>query len=219
MDAMKPFRQILTAMGISLLFCTPALSDHTGPYLGLYGGANLLQSAESSDSQGTFNLEFDPAFQGSAVLGWDLKPGNIMGEGRFELEYARRSNTLDTVEFLEGDVPGTGDLTAESLLLNTWGVHRNPSRWTPYIGAGIGVARLSADDLRVTGQPLADDDDLVLAYQVGAGFDLALGSALALDFGYRFFGTTRPKFIEAGGEKFESEYFSHSAVLGLRLGF
>jgi opacity protein-like surface antigen len=219
MDAMKPIRRIFTALTITLLFCTSAFADHTGLYLGLYGGANLLQTAESSDAKGTFNLEFDPAFQGSAVLGWDLEVENFLGEGRFELEYARRSNTLDTVKFQNGKFVGTGDMTAESLLLNTWGVHRNPSPWTPYIGAGIGVARLTAEDLRVTGQPLADNDDLVFAYQVGTGFDLALGQALSLDFGYRFFATIPPKFTEAGGEKFESEYVSHSAVLGLRLGF
>lgn len=218
-DTMKLVWQMMSALCLSLLLSGQAWAQHNGPFLGVYLGINSLATAESRDDQGSFNLEYDPALQGSVVLGWDFKPRNSVGEGRFEVEYARRSNQLNQVEFREGKVKGDGNLTVDSLLLSTYGVYRNPSRWTPYFGGGIGAARITADALQVAGQPLANDNAIVFAYQLGVGVDFALTSYLSLDLGYRFFGTTRPKLTEANGSKFHTEYLSNSAILGLRLGF
>ena len=152
-------------------------------------------------------------------LGWNSDQGNPLGEGRIELEYTRRSNPLDQVKFVEGSFKGGGNVTADSLLLNCFGVYRTNSRWLPYLGAGIGAARIETSDLQVTGQPLSNDSAIVVAYQVGTGVDFALTDRLSLDLGYRFFGCIRPKFTEANGQKFEMDYYSHNVILGLRLGF
>lgn len=216
---MKSIRLILSATCLLFLLCATVQAQHVGPYLGLSLGGNILDTADSEDSAGTFNLRFDPALHGSVALGWDLSPGHAAGEGRVELEFARRSNQLDQVEFREGRVSADGKLTVESLLVNTFGVYRSESRWTPYIGAGLGAARLTADALQVTGEALADDETVVFAYQAGAGVEYALTDAFMLDLGYRFFSTLRPKFTEADGRRFETEYLSHSVILGARLGF
>jgi opacity protein-like surface antigen len=202
-----------------LALCGPAWSAHQGVYLGASYGMTLLSEAEARDALGTFNLDFEPGQVAALALGYDLKPHGLLGDGRLELEYARRSNALEEVDFLEGKVDGDGDLRAESLLLNTWGVYRGFRGWVPYLGAGIGAARLTADDLKVFGQPLADDDKVVFAYQLGVGVDFPLMQSLSLDLGYRFFGTARPEFTAADGSKFKTRYLSHSALLGLRFGF
>jgi opacity protein-like surface antigen len=176
-------------------------------------------SAKSTDDQGDFRLKFDPAFQGSAVIGWDLKPGNPVGEGRIELEYTHRSNALDRLTFVEGSFRGNGKMIADSLLLNFFGVVYGNNRYAPYIGLGIGAARIEASDLKVTDQPVSSSSMVVFAYQLGTGIDFVLTDHLSFDLGYRFFGSTRPKFTEANGRKFEMDYYSHSAVLGLRVGF
>ncbi len=218
-DTMKRIWQMMSALCLSLLLCGQVWAQHDGPYVGVYLGMNSLVTAESRDDQGSFNLEYDPALQGSVVLGWDFKPRNSVGEGRVEVEYARRSNQLNEAEFLEGKVKGDGNLTVDSLLLSSYGVYRTPSRWTPYFGVGLGAARITADALQVSGQPLANDDAIVFAYQLGVGVDFALTSYLSLDLGYRFFNTTRPRLTEANGSKFHTEYLSNSAILGLRMGF
>jgi opacity protein-like surface antigen len=133
--------------------------------------------------------------------------------------YARRGNRLDKVEFAEGKVPGDGTLTSDSLLINTFGVYRSSSRWTPFAGLGIGAARISADSLRVTGQPLSSDKAIVFAYQLGCGVDFELTRALVLDLGYRFFSVTSPRLAESNGHTFKTDYFSHNIILGVRLGF
>jgi opacity protein-like surface antigen len=176
-------------------------------------------STQGTDSEGSFNLKFNPALQGSAVIGYDFAPGNPEGEGRIELEYSHRGNRLDKVQFVEGSFTGGGNLNADSLLINFFGVFHNDTQWAPYVGAGIGAARLDASDLKVTGQPLSSDSAYVLAYQFGAGVDYPLTDRLNLDLGYRFLGSTRPTFIEATGLKFRMDYYSHSVILGLRVGF
>ena len=216
---MKQTRQILLLSTLFFALTSPVWALNPGPYLGVLVGGQLLSPAESEDSLGTFNLEYRPAPSASVVLGWELEPGSNIGEGRVELEYSRRSNRLDEAEFCEGKVKGDGDLTVDSLLVNTFGVYRSASRLTPYLGAGIGVARITAADLTVTGQPLIDDDVLVLAYQFGAGFEIELTRFLALDLGYRLFSSAQAKLTEANGDEIKTEYRSHSAMVGLRLGF
>jgi len=219
MNNMKQTCQILCLCTLFFALTSPAWAQHFGPYLGVFVGGQLLSPAESEDSLGTFNLEYRPAPSGSVVLGWELEPGSSIGEGRVELEYTRRSNRLDQAEFSEGEVKGDGDLIADSLLVNTFGVYRTASRLTPYLGAGIGVARIAAADLTVTGQPLSNDDAVVLAYQFGTGFEVELTRSLTLDLGYRFFSSARAKFTKADGDDFKTAYRSHSAMVGLRLGF
>lgn len=216
---MKRTCQILIALCLPLVFCGQAGAQHSGPYVGAFFGGNALLTAKSTDSQGNFGLTYKPGLQGSAVVGWDFEPGNPVGEGRIELEYTRRSNQIDRVKFAEGSFPGSGTLTADSLLVNFYGVFHDDRPWAPYVGAGIGAARMEASDLIVTGEPLASGSAVVFAYQGGVGIDYALTRRLSIDLGYRFFGSIRPEFTEANGQKFKMDYYSHNAVLGLRWGF
>jgi opacity protein-like surface antigen len=179
----------------------------------------MLANARSSDTMGDLTFTFNRDVQGSAVIGWDFEPGNPLGEGRVELEYSRRSNAIDQVKFSEGSFKGSGKVAADSVLVNFIGAFHDGSRWAPYAGLGIGAARIEAIDLKVIGQPLGSGSAVVVAYQVVAGFDLALTDYLNLDLGYRLFSTARPKFTEVNGQKFEMDYLNHAAVLGLRAGF
>jgi opacity protein-like surface antigen len=218
-DYMKRTCRMIIALCLPLLFCGPAMAQHSGPYVGAFVGGNELMAAKASDNKDSFSLKFDPGYLGSAVAGWDFAPGNPVGEGRVELEYTRRSNPLDKVKFVEGEFKGDGKVTADSLLVNFFAVYRNKSRWSPYLGVGIGVARMEAADLKEAGFPLSNSSANVFAYQAGTGVDFALTKRLSLDLGYRFFGSTKPKFTDVNGHKFGMEYFSHNAILGLRIGF
>ena len=215
---MQQICQIIIALSLLVLSC-PAFAQHEGPYLGAYIGGNLLTPAKSSDDLGSFNLKFAPALQEGAVFGWDFANVNTIGEGRVELEYSHRSNRLDQVEFSEGSFKGGGNLQVDSLLISSFGGFHSENFWTPYLGAGVGAARMSASKLTVTDQPLASESAVVLAYQLGCGVEFELSKHFRLDLGYRFFGTTRPAFKESNGHTFKMGYFSHSVVLGLLYGF
>lgn len=217
---MKRTCQILIALCcLPLLFCGQAKAQHSGPYVGAFFGGNALISAKSTDSLGNFGLTYKPGLQESAVIGWDFEPGNPVGEGRIELEYTHRSNQLDRVKFTDGTFTGGGKVTADSLLVNFFGVFHDKRSWSPYVGVGLGAARMEASDLIVTGEPLASGTNVVFAYQFGTGIDYALTKHWSIDLGYRFFGSLRPEFTESNGKKFKMDYYSHNAVLGLRFGF
>jgi opacity protein-like surface antigen len=216
---MKRINLIVIMLCLPLVLCGPVMAQHTGPYLGVFVGGNYLMTAKGTDDLGSFNLKFDPALQGSAVAGWDLAAGNPVGEGRIELEYTRRSNPLNEVKFAEGRFKADGNVVVDSLLVNFWGVFHDKSPWAPYVGLGVGAARMAASKLKVLGQPLANASSTVFAYQLGAGVDFALTNYLNLDLGYRFFNSTHPKFSEENGHAFKMEYFNHSAMFGLRVGF
>jgi opacity protein-like surface antigen len=216
---MKRTCQMIITLCLPLVLCGPVRAQHAGPYVGAFFGGNALLDAKSTDSKGTFNLEFDPGIQGGAVVGWDFAPDKSAGEGRIELEYAHRSNQLDKVKFVEGNFSGGGDVIADSLLLNFIGVYREGRRWAPYLLVGLGAASIEASDLKVTGKPLGNDSSVVFAYQVGTGIDFMLTKNLNIDLGYRFFGSSRPEFSEPNGLKFEMDYYSHNVIIGLRVGF
>lgn len=218
-ENMKRTCRTIIALCLPLLLCGQVQAQHSGPYIGTLLGGNALMNAKASGDQGDFSLTFDPALQWSTVLGWDFEPGNPVGEGRVELEYTRRGNRLDQTKFANGSFKGSGDVTADSLLLNFFAVFHDGSRFSPYAGLGIGAARIEASGLQVAGFPMGSGSSNVFAYQVGAGVDIALTDHLALDLGYRFFSSTRPVFTEVNGDNIEMDYTSHSAVLGLRLGF
>lgn len=219
---MKRICRMIITLCLPLLLCSPALAaQHTGPYVGAFIGGNALMDAKCSDSLGLFNFSFKPEMSGSAVFGWELAPGNPVGQGRVELEYTRRSNQLDTVKLVGGSFPGEGDIKADSLMINFFGVYpdNDKKRWTPYFGLGVGAARIEASSLKISGQPLATGSDTVLAYQIGIGVDYVLTKYLALDLGYRFFNSLRPELTESNGQKFKMDYLSHNLVFGLRVGF
>lgn len=215
---MKRSCQTIIAFCLPLLFCGQVQAQHSGPYAGAFIGGNALVNSRASDDQ-DFSITFDKALQGSTVFGWDFEPGNPVGEGRIELEYTRRSNPLDQEKFVNGSFKGGGSVNSDSLLLNCFGVYHDNGRFSPYVGVGIGAARIEASDLQVSGFPMGRGSAVAFAYQVGAGVDVALTDHLNLDLGYRFFSSTRPTFTEVDGRKFDMDYSSHSAVLGLRVGF
>jgi len=214
----RTYRMIIT-LCLPLVLCSQVQAQHTGPYVGAFLGGGYLMTSKGNDDLGSSALKFDPALQESAVIGWDFGSRNPIGEGRVEVEYTHRSNPLNEVSFDGGSVKAGGDVVVDSLLLNCWGVFHNRSPWAPYVGLGAGAARMEASGLKVVGQPFASGTSTVFAYQLGAGIDYALNNYLNLDLGYRFFNSTQPRFTESDGHKFKMEYFNHSAVFGLRVGF
>ena len=211
----------ISILAVCLLLIAPSAEAADGRfYFGAHGGLNLVQGARNDSAPGSFNFEFDPGFVAAATLGFDLREGHpSIGVGRVELEAAYRRNSLDEVAYLETDLPAGGNMTVSSLMLNTFGEHRGTRPWIPYIGAGIGVARLELKEVRFGENVLVDDSTTVFAWQVGAGLGLEVSRHIALDLGYRYFSAFDPKFRDARGVRFESEYDNHQIMAGVRIDF
>lgn len=216
---MTELMKLILAVTMVVGWTCSAMAFDGNFYAQLSGGSGLLDDADNSGPSGTFILESEPGVSGSVSLGYALADSSPYHGGRVEIEGAWRKNGVDTLQFAEGEFSGGGDTTVWSLLVSSYGERRSVSPWTPYIGAGIGIASISLDSVTVAGAPLSDDDDLVLAYQIGGGVDFEFSPGWALDVGYRYFGTTRPSFKDATGEEFDGEYGHHSLVVGVRASF
>jgi len=90
----------------------------------------------------------------------------------------------------------------------------------PYIGAGIGYGWLELD-----GTPLGfgaiDNDDSTSLYHLSAGVSYELSPQTTLFGGYRWLSNlgSDPRFTDAAGRTFSTDYDAHIIQAGLRFGF
>ena len=216
----KRLARLLTFLLCALLPLGASAADE-GAYLSASVGGSYLPEIENDNSAGSFNLDLDYGYATSLALGYDLGTKHPeLGTGRVEIEFGYRSHELKEVAFREGTIDGAGDLDVLSIMLSTYAEPEDrKADWTPYVGLGIGAARITLDGTTVSANPLVDDSDWVFAGQVGLGSGYRISDHLALDLGYRFFATTAPEFKDATGAKVDSEYQNHLVQAAIRLMF
>lgn len=193
------------------------------------------------------NMDFDMAFAGEITAG--VKIDNF----RAELEVAIRSASEDDYDIyndtLKIPMPGIGQLAVPTEIENSISVRHNSylanffydfdfgTKWTPYVGAGVGfgVYRQKAtveididEDLLMAGPgqippavllpmisefereiEVANDTLYRFEWQVSAGVAYNFNENWALDLGYRFNSST------VGGEF----VYAHEVKLGARYSF
>ena len=199
-------------------------------YVALDAGAAFLSDSSStaSDSVGnsvTFETEFDTGFGVHGAI------GHSWGAFRLEGEVSYRKNDLDKFDITNvtlagigsfnnlGSFAADGDVWALGFMGNVWYDFRTRSPWKPFVGGGLGVARISINDASILGISFADDEDWVFAYQVGAGIGYEVTPGTIVSLGYRFFGTADPEFTDVTGVPFDAEYSSQNIEIGLRFSF
>ena len=189
----KRLARLLTFLLFALLPLSAPAADE-GPYLSASFGGSYLPEIENDNSAGSFNLDLDYGYATSLALGYDLGTKHSeLGTGRVEIEFGYRTHELKEVAFLEGTVDGAGDLNVLSIMLSTYAEPEDrKDDWTPYVGLGIGAARIILDTTSISGDPLIDDTDWVFAGQVGLGSGYRISDHLTLDLGYRFLATATP---------------------------
>jgi opacity protein-like surface antigen len=201
------------------------------PYFSVHAGWTWLQDADVDYDDPTIfddEIEFDNGYNVGGAFGYDY------GLARLEVELAHRQNDVDkiTINFDDGTevFQGDGDFSATNLMLNGYWDLETGSPVVPYLGGGIGIANVSANNVKFFDPTFGsvrfvDDDDTVFAYQLAAGIAFALAPPLTLDLGYRFFGTSNPdleidpSLRVLGFSDFETEFDSHNVSLGLRMNF
>lgn len=215
-----------------------ALAPAAHAYQGVYGaiGAGLSYVGPDRDFEGTGALGFDSEADFNNGIGVYTALGHASANGwRKELEFSYRQNDLrhlpgDGLNFTgwtENTV--SGDMQSLAFMFNIIKDFNSDSSVTPYVGLGVGLARLKASYLGNDpsfsggfGALAIDDKSLGLAYQGIAGLAFALAEGLTLDLSYRYFATTDREFdgtLAGLPEEFEQEYNSHSLFAGLRWNF
>lgn len=182
-------------------------------YYGAHGGLNLAHDSDFGPSGSTLELSFDPGFAIGGFVGYEFG-GGLRAEG--ELSY--RANDGDS--FL--GVGLDGDVTSLAFMVNGFYDFDIGSPFTPYVGGGVGVASVSLNDVGAVGIVLADDDDVVFAYQLGFGVGYELSPTLTLTADYRYFATADGEFTTGpllGGIVVDGEYSNSTFLVGARATF
>lgn len=184
-------------------------------WYGAFGvGPSFLSDVDVTQAGVGGSTEFDTgaAFSGAV--------GKVFNDFRGEAELFAGVNDISSLKAGGGSVSASGDVTALALMLNGYYDISTNSKWTPYIGGGVGFANVSINDFAAVGLFLADDDDTVFAYQLKAGIGYQFTPRIDGTLGYRYFGTADADFVDSSGAPFSTDGAQINAVeIGLRIRF
>ena len=137
---------------------------------------------------------------------------------RLEGEVSHRFNQLEPTATIDG----AGDVHTWAVMLNAYYDFNRGGVFDPYIGAGIGAARVfaSARDNTGVGGRFNEYSD-ALAYQLMAGVGLQVTESMSLDVGYRYFVAPDLEFdgLPVANSPYQADYDHHAVTLGLRWQF
>lgn len=143
-------------------------------YVGLHAGMNAYDEDNTLTTAGSaFGVEADEGYILGVSVGY--KPDTdvlLLDAMRIEAEYSFRGNGLGNV----GAAPQSGDLLSHTLMANVLMDFENPTIFTPYIGAGLGISEFDFNG----------DDETADAWQMLAGVDYTPADDLPMTWGVRY---------------------------------
>ena len=141
-----------------------------------FDGETDLGNSTSTYPWGDSTLEHD--WSQHLGLGYAFQNGF-----RLEGELGHRFNQIEPTPTIDAG----GDVHAWSAMANLFYDFNRGGRLEPYIGVGVGAARLNYNVNDHSSTTYAEGEDTVLAYQGLVGFAIGLGEQWDLDIGYRYF--------------------------------
>ena len=203
---MRSFKTLLVA---AALCAVPALA-HAEWYTGIDVGATFLQDSKNSGSGLGYKTESDAGWMTQGQVGYGFGPWKVEGE----LSY--RSNGVSKVN----GVSGSGTTSALAPMINAIYEFLPQSQWHPFVGAGIGAARLNSGTVKQNGVAVYKGNDWQFAYQgfTGVGFDVSKNVELKAQ--YRYFAT--PDYTSkasSNNANLSSQYSDHALLFGVTYKF
>ncbi len=208
--------RITKTVALAALMATGVTAAHATE--GWYGRADVGYSTDGAvefDGGDEFELEND--WTQHLGLGYAFQNGF-----RLEGELGHRFNNFGE------DVLDDGDVRVWSAMLNGYYDFNRGGAIEPYIGLGVGAARLG---IAATQHPTTyvDEEDTVLAYQALVGLAIGITERLDLDIGYRYFVANGGSFdgladgpgtgIQLVPTTFDADYEQQAVTVGLRWQF
>src|SRR5579872_2755063 len=189
----RRFRYCLALAASAAIAFGSARAQTPGWYVGGEGAWSHLEDQNAtSTSPGTSTpLKIHPGegFAAGIDGGYEFRSG-LRLEG--ELVYRRQDETSGTSAGVTS--PTHGHIDNLAIMGNAFYDFNNATRFTPYVGAGVGGARLHLDDFNSVGSPGLSDTDWRLAYQGIAGVRYTIDQNWSASLDYRYFATTNPRF-------------------------
>lgn len=211
-------RTISTALALAVLAgsvgAQPRPEYLDGIYVGGNVGAHKPQNSGISRNGQEMTAKINTGLAGAASIGYGF--GNGL---RGELELAHRAGTVGSLSNAAAGASG-GRLDATSVMANVLYDFANETSFVPYLGAGIGGARLRASNIGPDqGNAIVSGGANVFAYQGIAGLDYRIGNNLAVGASYRYFATAAASIPTSAGDSARVPYRDHAVLIGMRYAF
>lgn len=199
------------ATGLFVAMAGVASAEQPGPYLSLGIGANILNDANLTGAGVSDKADFNTGWAGIGAVGYAFDKN-----WRTELELGYRRNNVET---MSGGGGNAGHVGAIDLMGNVLYDIDTGTKWTPYLGVGIGAVRYQARGYQPTATTSLNDSDTVFAAQgiLGVSYDMSQNTQLFLD--YRYLEANDPSVRSSNGTNLKTEYQAHTVLAGFRYSF
>jgi opacity protein-like surface antigen len=216
---------------ITALLALPAYgyaeSDGKGAYISAHlnvsipDKTNVTGQSAAGAGATTDRLTLDSAGGSTLAGGYDF------GLLRLEGEIGGRQSKVSSVSRSgSGQHDTDGNLNVFSTLANGYLDFHNNSSFTPYLVGGVGFAIIGLENVYGTNTSTGAvskmyhaNDDVVFAYQAGAGLDYTINKHFSVDVGYRYFGTGKGRLDDEYPKATGLKYNSHDIVAGVKYTF
>lgn len=204
-------------VGAQILLAQPGSADRDdeGFYIGLGAGYNLPHEQDIDVTNFDQNIEHMGGPGGLAQFGYKYEEG-----WRAELEGGYRTSEVDGISAGSG----AGDVDAWTMIINGFYDFETDSGWTPYIGAGAGVALVDFSGVTPVNSAngttsINDSADPNLALQAIVGLGIPIAENLELTTQYNFLAVPEVEVNANNGSNIRSELYDHMVTVGLRYTF
>lgn len=195
-----------------------------GPYASLQLGALDLRDPSYSGGGMRLRGKHSTGYVIGGAIGYAL-PNDLRIEG--ELAFRRASLKRLTMVDDGGDgslngaaADASGKTKASSVMINGFYDLHLDHGITPYLGGGVGLARVDVSARQdAEGVPSVDDADTGFAWQIAAGIGFRVVDNTSLFADYRYFQTTNSSHDNSDGIRFRSTFKSHNLSVGVRFSF
>ncbi len=183
---------------------------------GMFGGWNQGFETDSGDLfGGGTDREFNNGYFAGLSIG-----KRFASRSRMDFEFGYRTDETDYTSDPLTDpafLPFEGEVKIYTAMANFYLDFSNRTRFTPYVGTGIGYAYLAADS-QFTGSDFEFDNNSTLAFQAMAGLSTRVCRNLKVYAEYRYFSTEDLILVSNNplAPAFEGPYRAHNVIGGLR---
>jgi len=209
-------RKILVAAAFGAML-SMSIGAYAAPYAsfsaGFFQPANTTVTDDYSTDEVTLSYKTGGVVSGA--VGYRFDNGL-----RLEEELSYRGADFDKASLAGyNDVDINSKFTAVAFMTNLFYDIKTESIVSPYFGVGLGTCTVKVDDATFSSGGYStpgwyEDDQTVLAYQLGVGLGFNVSQNVTFDVGYRFFGTEDIQFTD-----YKSTFSSHAGTVGVRFIF
>ncbi len=203
------------ALGVVLTLAPAAAFADAVPgwYVGGASGISFLEDSTGHTSAGNSTISYNSSLAFAASGGYAWYNG-LRAEG--EVFYDRGN-----VDKISGRTGTDGHLSNIDFFVNGLYDFNTGTMFTPYVGAGVGVALVTAKNIGplANNSVLSEDDKAAFAYQGIVGLATQFDKNWAFTVDYRYVGTAEPKLKVSSGGSSKTTDDSHNIMFGLRYSF